>query len=438
MYFSLYSLTLLFNIVLDMGINNYNTKNIAQNPEVLQKYLGKIFGIRIILFLLYAAVIFTIGIILDYQGKQFEMLFWLVVNQFFAAGILFLRSNFGGLHLFRLDSVISVLDRIILIALASVLLWGGVFDYQFDILYFVYAQTIAYAISFAIGIFILLIKAKKIKMKMDRKVSLTILRRSFPYALFIILMMIYTRVDSVMIERISGAEEAGFYAQSFRILDAFNMLGYLFVGLLLPMISRMLKTKGNYMALVDLAFRILIPFSLVVLGISFFYADEIMHFAYHAVGANVPETFFLLMISFVGICLTFVYGTLLTANGNMRTLNQVATVGLAVNVVFNSFLIPELGAKGAAVATVFTQLFVAGVQVVVVHQLFKAKQMIKTYVIVIVFTLLIALSFYGTSMLDFSWIAIIFLNIAISLIFYFGFGVLKLKDLKKIIAKNDE
>lgn len=438
MYFSLYSLTLLFNIVLDMGINNYNTKNIAQNPHVLQKYLGKILGIRLALFILYFIIVFVIAGILHYEWRQYEMLLWLVLNQFFAAGILFLRSNFGGLHLFKLDSLISVLDRVILIAFACVLLWGGVFDYYFDIMYFIYAQTLAYFISMIVAVSILFYKAKGIQLKFNRIISYTILKRSFPYAMLIILMMVYTRVDSVMIERISGPLEAGYYAQSFRILDALSMIGFLFVGLLLPMISRMIQKKGNYMDLVDLAFRILIPFSIVVATLAYFYSKEIIALAYSSSSSSVPNTFIYLMISFIGVCLTFVYGTLLTANGSLKSLNIAALTGLFINIVLNSILIPLKGAEGAAIATVFTQLFVAFVQILLVHKLFDSALLNKTYKVVFVFTLLIGGIFYGTSNLEISWIAIIFLNIAIAMILYFIFGIIKLKDLKKIISNNGE
>jgi O-antigen/teichoic acid export membrane protein len=438
LYFSLYSLSILMNVILDMGINSYNTKNIAQNPKVLQKYLGKIFGIRIALFFLYAAVVFSIGLILDYDWVRFEMLLWLVVNQFFAAGILFLRSNFGGLHLFKLDGLVSVLDRIVLIGIASVLLWSGLFDYSFDIMYFIFAQTISYILTFFFALVVLYAKTKSIKIKFDRKMAVTILRRSMPYALLIILMMIYTRVDSVMIERISGSKEAGYYAQSFRILDAFNMIGYLFVGLLLPMISRLIKNKGDFIELVDLSFRILIPFSIVILGISFFYSDQILSFAYNDIGPNTPKTFFYLMISFVGMCLTFVYGTLLTANGSMKTLNYAALSGLILNIVLNSILIPLKGAEGAAIATVFTQALVALIQILTTHKLFQAERLVKTYMLIVVFAILVGGLFYGMSLVNFSWIGIIFINIALSLILYFTFGILRLKDLKKIISNNGE
>lgn len=437
-YFSLYSLALLFNVILDMGINNYNTKNIAQNPQVLQKYLGKIFSIRIMLFLLYTAIVLGTGVLLGYDQYQFHVLFILVINQFLASGIQFLRSNFGGLHLFKLDGVLSVLDRVILILMAGILLWSGWFDYYFDITYFIYAQTISYLLAILIGLAILFYKAKKIRLQIDRKMTVTILKRSFPYALLIILMMIYTRVDSVMIERISGAEEAGFYAQSFRILDALYMIGYLFVGILYPMISRFLKENGNYMELVDQAFRLLVPGAIVLAIFSYFYSSELLGFAYHQVGPNSATTFFYLMLSFIGISLAFVFGTLLTAKGSLRLLNYIAIGGLILNIIMNSILIPEKGAEGAALATVCTEGLVAILQILAVHQQFKANPLLKSYFLTILFAGAITGLCFLTAKLDMSWIAIIFLNIVLSIVIYFAFGLIRIRDLKNIFINNGE
>jgi O-antigen/teichoic acid export membrane protein len=52
-------------------------------------------------------------------------------------------------------------------------------------------------------------------------------------------MAFYNRIDGVMLERMldNGQEQAGIYAQSFRILDAASMIAFLFSGLLLPMFS---------------------------------------------------------------------------------------------------------------------------------------------------------------------------------------------------------
>jgi tripartite ATP-independent transporter DctM subunit len=48
-------------------------------------------------------------------------------------------------------------------------------------------------------------------------------------------MFAYTRLDAVLLERMAGPAHADVYASAFRLLEACNMLGYLFASLLLPM-----------------------------------------------------------------------------------------------------------------------------------------------------------------------------------------------------------
>ena len=79
---------------------------------------------------------------------------------------------------------------------------------------------------------------------------MALIKQSFPYALLILLMMFYNRVDSIMIERLleDGDMQAGIYAQGFRYLDAVNMFALLFAGLLLPMFSKMLAKNEKIIA----------------------------------------------------------------------------------------------------------------------------------------------------------------------------------------------
>ena len=60
LYFSLLNLSVLFNILLDVGINNFTTKNLAQEPEKIKKYFGKVFSFRLVLFSIYS--VFTFGL----------------------------------------------------------------------------------------------------------------------------------------------------------------------------------------------------------------------------------------------------------------------------------------------------------------------------------------------------------------------------------------
>jgi O-antigen/teichoic acid export membrane protein len=87
-----------------------------------------------------------------------------------------------------------------------------------------------------------------------------------------------------------------------------------------------------------------------------------MQLLYTHVDPLQEEVFALLMLSFIPLSLNYVFGTLLTAGGRMQLMNLLAVVGLGINLALNFWLIPLLGAKGAAIATLATQSFVFGAQ----------------------------------------------------------------------------
>jgi O-antigen/teichoic acid export membrane protein len=175
--------------------------------------------------------------------RQLSILGILIFNQFLSSLILYLRSNVSGLQLFKTDSILSVLDRFIMIAICSVLVWGNVTGFKLSIEWFVLSQTVAYLITAIIAFVLVLYKAGRFRFNFDFRFFRVFLRKSYPYALLILLMAFYNRVDSVMLERLlpDGKEQAGIYAQAYRILEAASMLPYLFSIILLPMFARMIK-----------------------------------------------------------------------------------------------------------------------------------------------------------------------------------------------------
>jgi len=65
------------------------------------------------------------------------------------------------------------------------------------------------------------------------------------------------------------------------------------------------------------------------------------------------------MIAYVSVSTTYVFGTLLTANGNLRLLNMMAATGVALSLIMNLWLIPRLEATGAAISSLTVQAIMA-------------------------------------------------------------------------------
>lgn len=374
LYFSLLNLSFLFNIVMDLGINNYTTKNIAQFPHIAGNYMGKIFSFRLLLFFLYAALTFILALLIGYRGSQIYLLFLLVFNQLLVTIIAYFRSHFGGLHLFKTDALISVLDRFLLILICGGALLFSDAKNQFQVEWYIYIQTICYSLTLVIACILLFQKIGLPKFKFNPVFSLAILKKSYPYAFLIVLMMLYTRTDSIMLERIheNGAYEAGIYAQGFRLLDALFMFGMIFANLLLPIFSKLLLENNSLIPnMLKTARDLLLGGAILGAILCTFHSEFILGLIYtNDVSASVPS-FQFLMWSFIGMCITLIYGTLLTANGNLRFLNQISLLGVIVNVVFNAFLIPTFGAAGAAFATLVTQSMIALLQMIYCHVKFS-------------------------------------------------------------------
>ena len=374
-YFTVLNFTFLFNILLDFGITNFNNRNIAQNNHLLNKHFSGIAVLRFVLAAIYFVVIFTVAAVIGYDSRHFYFLAFLGFNQFLISFILYLRSNISGLLLFKIDSTISVLDRVLMILFCSVLLWGNVTTEPFRIIWFVYAQTLAYLVTAFVAMLIVMKKAAFTRLKWDTSFFVSIIRQSFPFALLVLLMSFYNRIDSVMLERLlpvgTGTTQVDIYAKAFRLLDAVNMIAYLFSVLLVPIFARLIKDKSPVDGMVKLSFTIIFTISVIIATTSSFFSNQIMELLYVGQIHEAQKVFVFLIIGFIPISVTYIFGTLLTANGNLKALNIMALTGMVVNISLNYFLIPTLMAVGSAYASLVTQFLTAIIQVAIAQRIFR-------------------------------------------------------------------
>ncbi|MCD6019818.1 MAG: hypothetical protein K0S53_2939 [Bacteroidetes bacterium] len=434
-YAILFNFSFLLNIILDFGVTQFNNKNIAQNNHLLTKHFSSLFSLKLVLGLVYFIVTILLGFIIGYDFRYMKLLSILAINQFLISMILYLRSSLLGLHLFKTDSFVSVADRVIMIFLCLGLLlrWFGI---EIDIMTFVYSQTIGYLLTAVIAFITVYYKTDHFNLKWNWPFSLMILKQSFPFAILVLLMTFYNRLDSVMLGALLpagvGSEQAGIYAKAFRLLEAGNMIAYLFSVQLIPVFSRMLKHKENVEQLVKLSFILLVTPALVVSVGCFFYSTEISSLINHGVTDSSVE-FSILMLCFTAVSTTYIFGTLLTANGNLKQLNTMAIIGICINLVLNFILIPHYQAMGSAVSSLITQFFTAGIQIYFAYKIFDFK---------VNFRLLIALAVFIAGIIIFNMASRSFtenwmINFAIMCVFCgawaFVSGLLNIKSIFRFI-----
>jgi O-antigen/teichoic acid export membrane protein len=151
------------------------------------------------------------------------------------------------------------------------------------------------------------------------------------------------------------------------------MFGMIFAGLLFPMFSNVLRESVQKVKeLVLISSHFLMSGVIVVVFILIGHAGYILQLIYTSKSEAITP-FCWLMLSFLGIAMNFVFGTLLTANGNLKELNIISAIGVLLNVSLNIFLIPKYGASGAGFTAFITQITMAITQFILCARYFQIK-----------------------------------------------------------------
>jgi O-antigen/teichoic acid export membrane protein len=373
-YYAIFNFSFLFNILLDLGITNFNNRNIAQNSQLLAKHFSGIISLKLLLGFVYFLVTLGVGLIWGYRNEQLVLLALVGFNQFLLSFLLYLRSNISGMLMFRTESLMSVLDRTLMIIIMSVLLWGHVTEGVFQIRWFVYAQTVAYVMAVLIAYTVVVSKSKSLAVNWNWPFFLMILRKSMPFALLTLLMTFYNRIDTVMLgkmlPKVEGAIQSGIYAHAYRILEATNQIAFLFAVLLLPLFSHLIKEKQRLSHIIKISFSLLfVSTTILALG-SYFYSYEFMDLLYDEHLVESANVYSILIFGVIAMGSSYVFGTLLTANGNLKELNIIAGISLVLSLVLNVVLVPRMQAVGSAIANLTALSFSTIAQVYIVKKQF--------------------------------------------------------------------
>lgn len=352
---ALLSMSIIMQFVLDFGLNSYNTRAVSRDPDSYAHRFPALLGLRLLLMGLYFSVVLAIGWSIGYRGRTLMLLVGTLSIQTLTILVLFIRSNVAAFQRFRLDGVLSVADRLLMILICGSLLLLPSTAHRFRIEWFVWCQVGCYAASACIGFWMLRrITRQPIRISFHLGRVAGMVRAAAPYALLMFLMSIYMRSDVPLLERLYNAREAGRYMSAVRQLDVCNQFAILFAAILLPLFGRMLSEGKSVAPIARLSTNLLLPFAFLAAVIAWAAGDGIMALLYPTATAYDGRIFAWVMSGLPAYALMYVYSTLLTANGAMRLLNIQAACAAIFSLSVNSFVIPRFGGEGAAIVSCIT------------------------------------------------------------------------------------
>ena len=360
-FMALYSLGFLFLALADMGINQYTTKTLASEPDLLRKLFPTLFSLKLTFSSIYPFFMVGVGFLLGYDQTQVFYLFLLCLLHGTVQMNFFFRANFQAFQKFRLDAFASILDRTILLAIVIVLL-----QTEISLESYILANLLSVAVSMIILYILLLRLVGFMAPAWNGRSAKSLLKSSFPFAVITVLYSVNDKVDQVMLERLlgedEGAHETGLYAGAYRWVDAFMMYLWTVLPIFFAKFAHHIGEKKQLSKLLSFGQPIAALPMIFVGGFALLYGDKLLWLFKNSSPEELATMTTCLQVLFMAVVVNgffAIYSTLLTSTGHERFVSWMIFVSILMNVTLNFIFIPQYGAIASAWTTLASFSFLS-------------------------------------------------------------------------------
>ncbi|GAB4422057.1 MAG: hypothetical protein OHK0039_37770 [Bacteroidia bacterium] len=401
LYSALLSFGFLFVALADLGLNPYSTRSLAAQPGEIGSAFPRLLGIKLLLVLAFPALVLVLGWLLGYDPRALYFLFLLCLVHGGTQLIELFRATFRAAQRFRLDAWLSVIDRLLLLALAM-----GLFGIGVDVERFIYARLLAAAAGILLCYALLGRLYGWLRPRFGMAGLGAILRQSLPFAFMTILYSIHDKVDQVMLERLAGDYANGLYAGAYRWLDAFSM----YLWTILPFFFARFARHHDEPAVQERLLhsgQVLSALPLIFVSVFVFFFGEKLLFLFDR---SAPQDLAVMRACLHALFATAllnglfaIFSTLLTSTGHERPVNRMILASIALNVLLNALFIPRYGAVAAAWTTLASYACLDLAYVAYTHRVLPLRVPWRQTALLLLAAAITALTFYLADLAALPW-----------------------------------
>ncbi len=349
------SYVVLFNVFINLGLTGLCTREISQKPKlashILTASLVPMFFASLVTFAaIHWSIIFT-------KPGQTEMIH--VVQ--LAAGCLILNSFTGifGTVPRAYEKMIYVaiprlVKQLVFLLLCLALLPTGVG------LTGVYGfMLVASLIELLLQIYFCVKKLFVIpSWRFDGSLCRKMLKEAYPLALTSVFVIIYYKIDSVMLSYMQNDIQVGLYTAAYNLAFLFLFLATSLHQAILPVFSKLyINSRDLLHRIYELSVKYLIIAGLPISVGMILLASRIVLLVFGERYLECASALQILMGAFLLMFVNGLMGNTMIATGNQKDLARIVGMGTLINVGLNLIIIPYYGFLGAAATTVVTELY---------------------------------------------------------------------------------
>jgi O-antigen/teichoic acid export membrane protein len=224
------------------------------------------------------------------------------------------------------------------------------------LIWFVASSTIDFGIG-AIGL-LYSFKNSPIRLRVtlfDWKLAKQLLKDSLVFSVSALVIVIYYKVDQVMITEMIGEQENGIYSIAIRIHELFVFLPAVLVSSFLPVITQKFqKNEVEFRASLKQLYSVLTYLAIIFTIGVWFFGPFVMNLLYGEDYSGSGQILQYVGLGFYSIFMAMGIGNYLIITNRKKFVLFKSLIGLGVNVTLNFWLIPIMGITGAVLASIIS------------------------------------------------------------------------------------
>jgi len=348
------SFVAIFSVIATLGLDNIVVRELLNDKKKINIILGTSFWLKLIgsfltLIFLYISLLFTNN---DQQIKFF----------IFIIGASTLFQSFNVFDFYFQSQVLSkyvVYANIFSLILISFLkIFFIIQGKELDVfVYLILFESILLAMSLAFFFF----KNTNFEIQMpkfNKNIANLLIKNSWPLIFTGIFVSIYMKIDQVMIKEMLGSKEVGQYAAAVKISEAWYFIPGLLVSSLYPALINAKKIDKNlYHKRISSLYDIMVWISILIIIPLVLFSEVITNLFYGEAYGDASKVLVIHLWSGIFVFLGLANSRWLIIEGLQKISLYNTAIGAFINVLFNFFLIKELGIKGAAWSTLISYFF---------------------------------------------------------------------------------
>lgn len=341
----------IFAVFSDLGYNTILIREVARDESQASKFLNNIITMRLLLSLVIFALIFVTINLMGYPADTKNAVYLFGIYTLLTSISAAFKVTFRAFEKMEYEAFVTIFANIIRTSLGlSVLFWG--YGLKELALVFVFSGVL----EVLFGILICRRKFIKPQIEVDFDFLKRITKAALPLCIVGISLVIYTKIDIIMLSAMKGDAAVGWYSAAYNLVLGFKPLPQLFMNSLFPLLSKHYKSSKDFLKIIsEISFKFLFILGLpIALGTSILAEKFILLFY----GPQFINSVVALQILAWDIFLFILWtnGSFILIAANKQKIWAIAAVLTAIiNIVANLVLIPSLSYIGASIATIVAE-----------------------------------------------------------------------------------